>query len=124
MTTSRVDRAAVAAENDIYMRLGRVLMGMLHAEHLDSWSEILLRVEHVTQPQGAEAYVMETTLALRSGERLPLVARPEIMDLSRELDRLCREQSGKAWRAFDFRVYQDERGPGFQCRYTYPDTRH
>lgn len=124
MTAGRVDRAALASENEIYMRLGRVLLQMLHPEHSNSWREVLLHVEHVTLPDAPEAYVMEATVVLRGGERLPLVARPEIMGLSQELDQLCMDQSGKAWRVFDYRIFQDDRGPGFQCRYTYPDTTH
>jgi hypothetical protein len=124
MTAGRVDRAALASENEIYTHLGRVLLEMLHPEHSDSWDEILLRVEHVTPQDAPDAYVMETTVVLRGGERLPLVARPEIMGLSRGLDQLCKEQSGRAWRSFDYRVFRDDLGPGFQCRYTYPDTTH
>lgn len=122
--TSRIEPAALAAENAVYVHLGQVLLEMLHPEHSDAWTEVLLHVEHVTLPEAPEAYVMETTLVLRDGARLPLVARPQIMDLSSELSRLCREQSGKAWKAFDYRLFQDERGPGFQCRYTYPETTH
>ena len=119
-----VDRAAIAAENEIYIRLGRVLLGMISSEYLSSWIEVLLHVEHVQFSDSPEAFVMETTLVLRGGERLPLIARPDVLRLSRELDELCKEQSGKAWRAYDYRLSQSERGPKFQCRYTYPDTAH
>jgi hypothetical protein len=124
VTPKMIGRAEIAAENDIYLRLGRVLLEMVQPEHASAWSEVLLHVEHVTAANFPEAYVMETTAVLEGGERLPLVARPEIMALSRELDDLCREQSGKVWRTYDFRVYHGARGPSFQCRYTYPDTMH
>ena len=98
--STRGDQAALAAENEIHLRLGRSLLDMLHPEHAHSWHEILLHVEHVTIPH-APAFVMGTTIVLQDGGRLPLVARPEILALSQELDALCREQSGKAWRGSD-----------------------
>jgi hypothetical protein len=120
----QIDRAAVQAESDVYMRLGRVLLEMIHPEHAETWKEVLLNVEHVVIPGAPEAYTMETTAVLQTGERLPLVARPEIMAAAQELDRLCREQSGKAWKSFNFRLYRDDGGAAFQCRYTYPDVAH
>jgi hypothetical protein len=124
MTASRVDRADLQAENDIYKRLGRVLLEMLHPEHLDSWTEILLHVEHVLLRDAPEAYTMETEVVLGGEQTLPLVARPQVLDLSRELQELCQEQSGKKWKALDFRVLRDAQGARFQSRYTYPDVMH
>jgi hypothetical protein len=122
--TKSIDRAAIAAENELYVRLGRTLLAMLPPEDMGSWSEILLHVEHVAFSDSPDAYVMQTTLVRKGGEQRLMIARPEIMHLSQELERLCVAQSGKAWRAYDFRVFQSERGPSFQCRYTYPDTTH
>jgi hypothetical protein len=119
-----IDRAGIAAENAIYVRLGRALLGMVPPEDRESWAEILLHVEHVAFPDSPEAYVMELTLVRVSGDNRLLIARPEIMQLSQELDRLCKEQSGKAWRSYDFRLFQADPAPRFECRYTYPDPVH
>lgn len=123
--TRDVSRAELAAEQQIYVGLGQALLEMLHPEHQELWTEVLLHVEHVVLPEAPEAYVMETVVVLQGGERLPLAARPRIMSLARDLDRLCKEQSGRAWRAFDYRLFRNQQGgAAFQCRYTYPDTRH
>ena len=123
-TMTKIDSAAIQAERAVYERIGKGLLEMLHEEHMASWKEVLLHVDHVHVAGSPEAFVAETRVAFENGKDFLLVARPNILALSGELYRLCEEQSGMTWSSFDFRLYRGSRGPAFQCRYTYPETLH
>lgn len=118
------DLRCVRAQNEIYQSMGRVLIGMVEPEYEGRWEEIDLRVDHASFEQAPGAYAIRVTAVLEDGFAHPLIARPELVDLCRDLDLLCREQSPKWWKAIDCRITNEADGPSFECKFIYPDASH
>lgn len=111
----------------LYVEMGSQLSSMVAGEHGEGWLEVLFRAERVTGTEAARAGVhfgFKTTLVLEDGMRLPLVARPHLVSLIERLDQLCRTRGPRAWDAFEYRLYRDAEGVGYECRFSYPPTVH
>ena len=112
------------AQNEIYQSMGQILIGMVEPEYEGRWKEIDLRVDHASFEQTPGAYAIRVTVVLEDGFTHHLIVRPELVDLCRDLDLLCRDQSRKWWKAIECKVTNEADGPSFECRFLYPDAAH
>jgi hypothetical protein len=92
-------------------------------ERQDAWREVIVVAERIEEGVPFR-FLFRVTLRLRDGRHLPLIARPELIDLVDRLDILCRERSPKLWNQFTYRFYQEADGPSFEARFGYPTLAH
>lgn len=112
------------AQAALYRELGQALFDMMDPAYQHDWDEILLEVDQPPDSDGTKQ-TFRIALTLMDGLTLPLIARPNVIELCRRLDLLTRARfKGSSWQSFRYRFHHGQTGPAFECSYTYPEVVH